>query len=85
MNKPEYCNWTYTGECEYNKNKAVKSVKYETDCGKLVTWTRDNRINKLFQRYGQPFEQGKFNVRCPYCGALLNLYNPYDDGETWRM
>jgi len=84
MNKPKYCNWTFTGEYDCNKQGAVKSVEYETDCGKLVTWTRDNKINGLFKSYKQPFEQGKFNVKCPYCGALLNLYNPYDDGETWR-
>lgn len=85
MRKPR-CNWEYTGEYDTNKQGSVKMAVYKTDCGKEVKWTRDNRISKLFKNYNkQRVPQGMdFYVTCPFCGKVLNIYNPYDDGETWR-
>lgn len=81
-----YCNWEYTGEYATDKCGRVKKTEWKTDCGKLVNWTRDNAIGKLFKDYdNQVVPLGeRFYVNCPYCGNELNLVNPYDDGETWR-
>ena len=83
----KHCNWTYTGEFDCDKNGQVKAAYYESDCGQSIKWTRDNKIGKLCQRYdAQVVPQGhEFYVRCPYCQRILNIYNPYDDGETWRI
>lgn len=77
-----HCNWTYTGEFEVNKQGAIKKAEYETDCGKTVYWTRTNNIGRLFKKYEEPYIQGQFNVMCPHCNRILNIFNPYDDGET---
>jgi hypothetical protein len=84
--KNKRCNWQYTGEFDCNKDGTVKSAIYKTDCGKTVKWTRDNKTGVLFKKYNnQRVPQGTdFYVKCPYCGNVLNIYNPYDDGETWR-
>jgi len=81
------CNWEYTGEADYKAGGYLKKAELKTDCGKTVWWTRDNRIGMLFKQYGlQCVPQGKdFYVTCPYCGKVLNIYNPFDDGETWRI
>jgi hypothetical protein len=83
----KYCNWTYTGEFDYRSSGSyIKSAQLETDCGETVTWTRDNKIGKLFQQYErQVVPMGMdFYIECPYCHKILNIVNPFDDGETWR-
>ena len=84
--KRSRCNWEYTGEYECGKNCQVKAAMYKTDCNREAKWTRDNQIGLLFKDYGnQKIPQGAdFLVECPYCRKILNIYNPYDDGETWR-
>ena len=86
MKKSPRCNWEYTGEYDTNKQGAVKMAMYNTDCGKEVKWTRDNKIGQLFKDYWKQVipDDMDFYVRCPYCNKVLNIYNPYDDGETWR-
>lgn len=82
-----YCNWEYTGEYETNKNGSMKKTEWKTDCGKMVYWTRENKIGELFKRYHResvPMGQ-RFSTNCPFCGNELNLVNPYDDGETRRI
>ena len=83
--KLKHCNWTYTGEFNCNNAGQVMRMDYTTECGKYTYWTRYNKVGRLFEKYEAPFVQGTFNVRCPYCEKLLNIYNPYDDGETWLM
>ena len=81
-----YCNWEYTGEYDTNRTGYVNKTKWKTDCDRVVNWTRDNKIGKLFKQYGlQSVPSGeRFRLNCPFCGNELNLVNPYDDGETCR-
>lgn len=85
MAKSPRCNWEYTGDYDSDKY-GMKSAIYKSDCGKTIKWTRSNKIEKLFkQYYAQAVPQDlDFYVKCPYCDKVLNIYNPYDDGETWR-
>ena len=87
MKKSPRCNWEYTGEYDTNKKGVVNMAMYKTDCGKEVKWTRDNKIGQLFKDYWNQAipDYMDFYVKCPYCGKVLNVYNPYDDGETWRQ
>lgn len=68
------------------KKGKIKMAMYKTDCGKTVKWTNGNSIGKLFKAYENHVipQYMDFYVRCPYCRNILNIYNPYDDGETWR-
>lgn len=86
MKKRPRCNWEYTGEYDTDKRGKVKMGMYKTDCGKTVKWTRDNKIGQLFKDYGNQVipQDMDFYVECPYCGKVLNIYNPYDNRETWR-
>ena len=85
-NEIGYCNWEYTGDYDTNKKGSIKRTEWNTDCGRTVNWTRDNKIGKLFKDYhNQSVPNGeRFYVNCPFCNNELNLVNPYDDGETWR-
>lgn len=86
MIKSTRCNWEYSGEYETNTQGSIKRALYRTDCGKEVIWTRNNKIGRLFKNYNNQFvpQHMDFYVKCPYCHRILNIYNPYDDGETWR-
>lgn len=79
-----YCNWEYTGEYDTDKRGSIKKAGYQTDCGRNVYWTRNNKTGELFKAYkSQSVPVGsRFPLNCPYCGNELNVVNPYDDGET---
>ena len=86
MIKSPRCNWEYSGEYDTNTQGAIKTAFYRTDCGKEVVWTRNNKIGRLFENYNNQSvpQHTDFYVKCPYCHRILNIYNPYDNGETWR-
>jgi hypothetical protein len=67
-------------------NTKPLKIECESDCGKTFIMTRDNRWWALYKRTLEPYTKGSKPIApCPYCGNLLNFYNPYDDGETWRI
>jgi aspartate carbamoyltransferase regulatory subunit len=65
-----------------------RNIHCFTDCGNDFVITRSNKWRKYWKKYHAQFpiqHRSQQYVECPFCNKIANFYNPYDDGETWRI